>query len=304
MHDDLVDLVQGAAAEPRQKPDFDALAARGRRQHLVGRAATVVVAVTALVVGGVVLWPDIASDRMPVIGNPPGTPSGQEDASTGSTDDGSSTWQEPTDYDYTLASCGGGSRLFAGTFHIEVRNGEVSSIEPLTDYPGPGDAAMLLEEAPTIGDLTARVEEAQQRNAVVAHVTDGEDGQPPVRVEIDPRANAIDDEECYEIRDYAPTDATAPEASEPTGALPIRCESVQSHADFRTKAWFPTADEALEWATQRSPHGFVRAGSDDGQPPHAPGRFVRYADDVLIETAEVVRNADDQWSVDAIETCR
>ena len=78
---------------------------------------------------------------------------------------------------------------------------------------------------------------------------------------------------------------------------------MQAHADFRTAEWFPSVDEALEWASQRSPHGFVRAGSAAATSEPAAGNYVRRTDDEVVEVAEVVVDAEGRWSVDAIETC-
>ena len=70
MRDDLVDLVQDAAAEPLQQPDFDAMAARGRRQRtmtqVIGGAASALV----LLVAGVVFWPSPSAES-PVISDAP-----------------------------------------------------------------------------------------------------------------------------------------------------------------------------------------------------------------------------------------
>ena len=71
MRDDIPTVLREAAAEPKHQPDFDRLAARGRRQHLARRAATVTVAAVVLVAGGVMLWPDSSSSNMPVIGDGP-----------------------------------------------------------------------------------------------------------------------------------------------------------------------------------------------------------------------------------------
>lgn len=79
MRDDIPTLLRDAAADPTHTPDFDALATRGRRQHLAGRVATAAVAVVALVAGGVVLWPAARpADRMPAIDD---APTGSEQAS-------------------------------------------------------------------------------------------------------------------------------------------------------------------------------------------------------------------------------
>ena len=82
MRDDIPTLLRDAAADPSHTPDFDALAARGRRQHLAARAGTALVAVVALVAGGLMLWPDGQPARGPVIGDQPTTP-GQDEGPAG-----------------------------------------------------------------------------------------------------------------------------------------------------------------------------------------------------------------------------
>lgn len=82
MRDDIPTLLRDAAADPSHTPDFDELAARGRRQHLAARAGTAAVAVVALVAGGLVLWPDGQPARGPVIGDQPTTPDQDEELVT------------------------------------------------------------------------------------------------------------------------------------------------------------------------------------------------------------------------------
>lgn len=74
MRDDIPTLLREAAADPSHTPDFDAMAAHGRRQHLVGRVGTALVALVALVAGGLVLWPDGQPAGGPVIGEQPTSP--------------------------------------------------------------------------------------------------------------------------------------------------------------------------------------------------------------------------------------
>lgn len=69
MRDDIPVLLRDAAVDPSHTPDFEALAARGRRQHMATRAGTALVAVVAMVAGGLVLWPDGQPARGPVIGD-------------------------------------------------------------------------------------------------------------------------------------------------------------------------------------------------------------------------------------------
>lgn len=79
MRDDLVDLVRESAAEPLDTPDFEAMAVRGRRRHVVGRTATVLAGLIALVAAGVVVWPDTGPAGGPVIGEQPTTSAGAGD---------------------------------------------------------------------------------------------------------------------------------------------------------------------------------------------------------------------------------
>lgn len=73
MPDPISTLLRDAAAGPTHTPDFDALATRGRRQHLAARAATAAVAAVVLVTGGLVLWPGGQPAGGPVIGDHPTT---------------------------------------------------------------------------------------------------------------------------------------------------------------------------------------------------------------------------------------
>lgn len=82
MRDDIPTLLRDAAADPSRTPDFDELAARGRRQHLAARASTALVAVVALLAGGIVLWPDGQPARAPVIGEQPTVPDHAEQSVT------------------------------------------------------------------------------------------------------------------------------------------------------------------------------------------------------------------------------
>lgn len=95
------------------------------------------------------------------------------------------------------------------------------------------------------------------------------------------------------------------QASTTTSEAQVGCGRVRSHADYRTGEWFASPDEALEWATRRSPHGFESAGQDStrGGDEHDYYRYVRREDDQVIQVAEVVSDGQGQWSVDAIETC-
>lgn len=78
MRDDIPDLLHDAAADPKHTPDFDALAARGYRQHVAGRSATLVVAASVVVAASFVLWSGRLPTGAPVIGNEPTAPEDSE----------------------------------------------------------------------------------------------------------------------------------------------------------------------------------------------------------------------------------
>lgn len=70
MRDDLVDLVQDAAAAPLQQPDFDAMVAKGRRQRTTTQVIGGTASALVLLVAGVVLWPSTPAES-PVISDGP-----------------------------------------------------------------------------------------------------------------------------------------------------------------------------------------------------------------------------------------
>lgn len=106
-------------------------------------------------------------------------------------------WEEPMAYSFTLESeCGWMS--LPGRVRVIVEDRVVANVEPLDVETLPGDRRL-----PSLGEILERAEEARRDGAdVVAVRTDPVDGHP-VSVEIDRRANAIDDEECYEISDFS-----------------------------------------------------------------------------------------------------
>lgn len=111
-------------------------------------------------------------------------------------------WTEPADYSFTIDSqCG--ERALIGRFRVEVENRAVVSVEGF-DEQGRSVAAIIEPEAvPTLAEMFERVAEARRDNASeVILSTDPADGHP-VSVKIDWQANMIDEEECYEISDFA-----------------------------------------------------------------------------------------------------
>jgi hypothetical protein len=73
MDHDIRTRLRDAAAAPTHTPDFDTLADRARRRHLVTRAATAMVATVGVIVAGVLVWPS-APASSPYIGDDPSTP--------------------------------------------------------------------------------------------------------------------------------------------------------------------------------------------------------------------------------------
>ncbi|MEP7378791.1 MAG: DUF6174 domain-containing protein [Chloroflexota bacterium] len=111
-------------------------------------------------------------------------------------------WQEPPAYSFTLsAQCG--ERALIGLFHVEVENGKTVVAQGLEGYYAthPIDPRGV----PTLGDLLAIAARARAQGAAAVSVElDPADGHP-LSVSIDRIANAIDDEECYEVTDYQVT---------------------------------------------------------------------------------------------------
>ncbi len=108
------------------------------------------------------------------------------------------TWQEPARYDYTVrSSCG--ERLLIGTFKLTVVDGKVTEVTR-----SDADSVGKPENYPTLGDLLDEYTTAKSKGAHVAKLeTDPVDGHP-TRIDLDPMQNAIDDEACYVISNYAP----------------------------------------------------------------------------------------------------
>jgi len=114
----------------------------------------------------------------------------------------STAWTEPADYSFTVDSrCG--ERVLIGRFPVTVENRAVVGVEG-RDEQGRGVAATIEPEAvPTLAEMLGLVAEAQRENASeVTLSTDPADGHP-LSVKIDWQANVIDDEDCYEISDFA-----------------------------------------------------------------------------------------------------
>lgn len=127
---------------------------------------------------------------------PPGTSSAPSTSPSAAAE-----WEEPAAYSFTLESrCG--ERMLIGRFAVEVENGEVIAIEGLDEQGRTAAAVVQPNDVPTLADLVRLVAEARSDEADrVNFVTDPTDGHP-VSVEIDWQANAIDDEECYQISDF------------------------------------------------------------------------------------------------------
>ncbi|MGZ8475880.1 MAG: DUF6174 domain-containing protein [Candidatus Limnocylindria bacterium] len=110
-------------------------------------------------------------------------------------------WIEPGEYVFSVEA-GCGRRLFSGRFRVHVADGEVAEYVALD--PRRPRVQLPPNSVPTLGDLVDRFREARaDRDATVRLVTDPTDGHP-VSLEIDWLVDIIDDEECYEVFDYAP----------------------------------------------------------------------------------------------------
>ncbi|MEH0423010.1 DUF6174 domain-containing protein [Streptomyces sp. B21-083] len=111
------------------------------------------------------------------------------------------SWDEPASYAYTLTSSEG-ERSLIGRFRVTVRDGKVAKVVGL-DESGRGAVRRAREEVPTIGGLLDRLARAHDEGADTAEAEYAPDGHP-VRITLDPRKNAADDEQAYVISDYEP----------------------------------------------------------------------------------------------------
>jgi Family of unknown function (DUF6174) len=102
-----------------------------------------------------------------------------------------------SDYSYTVnAGCGERSGL-VGLYRIQVVDGKVANVWPLS---GSGGGGAALTDVPTIDQLVEEAESAEQDGADEVTVTTTPDGYPH-RIMIDQIADAVDDEVCYTISD-------------------------------------------------------------------------------------------------------
>jgi hypothetical protein len=95
-----------------------------------------------------------------------------------------------------------GERALIGRFDVEVQSGRTVRVEAISGYGG--SAPMPPSAVPTLSNLLTLAADARSQGASqVGVVLDPIDGHP-VSVSVDWQANAIDDEECYEITNYLP----------------------------------------------------------------------------------------------------
>lgn len=108
------------------------------------------------------------------------------------------------DYAFTLtSSCG--ERLLVGSFRVTVTDGTVTDVVGVdeTGVRIVGEGHDLAGEIPTLDELQARVLDTDADDVTEA-TFDPATGYP-ASVTFDPEPQAIDDEECYVVTDYAPT---------------------------------------------------------------------------------------------------
>ncbi|MFD5321447.1 DUF6174 domain-containing protein [Streptomyces sp. NPDC127098] len=113
-----------------------------------------------------------------------------------------SAWQDPTAYRYVVEGYCGETSL-NGTWEIAVEDGEVVELTDLTGLYEPPEQSP--EMGMTIAELLALAEEAEADGADVVEVAYAEDDPArPEVITVDYDTNALDDEMCYRISDYAP----------------------------------------------------------------------------------------------------
>jgi hypothetical protein len=125
----------------------------------------------------------------------------REAAEKSATAPGTTNWQEPSSYTFTLESSEG-ERMLIGTFRVTVRGGEVVKALGL-DESGRRVVRQAPDAVPTIGELLEELEQARRDKADTAEARYTADGRP-TRISLDWEANAVDDEALYVISAYGP----------------------------------------------------------------------------------------------------
>jgi len=117
-------------------------------------------------------------------------------ASPSSAAGSSAAWQEPDSYSFVVEGyCGWQA---GGRFRVDVKDGRAVSVVGPADRPSASLASAL-----TLAEILARAATAEAQGGGEVKIRIDPDDGHPVSVEIDWLSNAIDDEECYEISDYA-----------------------------------------------------------------------------------------------------
>jgi hypothetical protein len=115
---------------------------------------------------------------------------------------GDNVWREPHSYVYIVDSrCG--ERLLIGRIRLWVGQGKVVRAEGVDESGRRLATEAKLANLPTLGQLLDEYDKARHSDADVATVAfDPGDGHP-TKIDLDPNKNAIDDEACYVISEYA-----------------------------------------------------------------------------------------------------
>jgi Family of unknown function (DUF6174) len=126
-------------------------------------------------------------------------------------------WEPGSSYTYELdSSCG--ERSLIGEFRIEVRDGEVSSVEPLDESARSMIEGGFEDDIPSIEELLTEARLARSEGADVVEVRRADDGRP-TEIEIDYMKEAIDDEACYVIRRFRSLASESAECDAPENDL-------------------------------------------------------------------------------------
>ncbi|UQU64429.1 DUF6174 domain-containing protein [Couchioplanes caeruleus] len=121
------------------------------------------------------------------------------------------TWTPPAKYAFTLSSeCG--ERALIGRFRVTVADGRVTGTEGLDQASRRALMLRIADLVPTLQKLEEEAATARRTGADVVRVDRDPADAHPVRISIDPSADAVDDEACYTIQDYTIGLAATPSA--------------------------------------------------------------------------------------------
>lgn len=116
------------------------------------------------------------------------------------------TWESPGDYRYDLkSSCG--EQALIGEFRITVEDSEVADVKGLDEASERLLGSQFADVIPTIEELLEMAHQAERDDAEMLNIEYDSEGVPSL-IEFDYSWDAIDDESCFVITNFKPSNGS------------------------------------------------------------------------------------------------